>query len=193
MGKLHLSLAIVALVSVSGCASVATSGITGLGYSLAQERTVGGAIDDVTIGTKINSYFLRENQGKLFKHVAVEVLEGRVLLTGAVDTADDRVDAVRISWQAKGVKEVINEIQINDKSGIKDYARDIWITTQVKAKLFLNAEIKSINYSVDTVNGVSYIMGIAQDRVELNKVNRVSSMVKGVKKVVSHVRIKEQL
>jgi osmotically-inducible protein OsmY len=193
MGKLHLSLAIVALVGLSGCASVATSGITGLGYSLAQERTVGGAIDDVTIGTKINSYFLRENQGKLFKHVAVEVLEGRVLLTGAVDTADDRVEAVRLSWQAKGVKEVINEIQINDKSGIKDYARDIWITTQVKAKLFLNAEIKSINYSVDTVNGVSYIMGIAQDRVELNKVNRVSSMVKGVKKVVSHVRIKEQL
>ena len=34
-----------------------------------------------------------------------------------------------------GVKEVINEIEIGDKTTIKEYANDLWINTQVKSIL----------------------------------------------------------
>ncbi len=184
---------IVVVISLilTGCSSLAATGITSVGYSLVQERSVGNAIDDVTISTKINAHYLKEMNGKLFKHVAVEVLEGRVLLTGNVQSPDDRVEAVRIAWQVEGVKEVINEIQINQKESLENYMKDALLTTQIRGKLFLNGDVKSINYSIDTVNRIVYVMGIAASREELDAVNHTASTVKGVKKVVSYARIKK--
>ena len=36
-------------------------------------------------------------------------------------------------WEVEGVQEVINEIEIGDKTTIKEYANDLWINTQIKA------------------------------------------------------------
>ncbi len=179
-------------IALSGCLAAAIAGTGATAYSAAQERTIGNALDDTTIYTKIKALYLEEDVNELFHSVAVEVQEGRVLLTGQVSNAQHRVEAVRLAWQPFGVQEVINEIQISDKTSIEQYARDAFITAQIRAKLLIDGNVRSINYSLDTVNNIVYIMGIARDEAELNRVTEVASKVKGVKKVISHARLRKK-
>ncbi len=97
---------------------------------------------------------------------------------------------MRLAWQAEGVKEVINEIQVTDRGGLVDYARDTWISAQLTTKLLLDKAIKAINYNVETVNGVVYMIGIAQDQAELERATNHARTIPNVAKVVSHVRLK---
>lgn len=177
---------------LNGCIQAALTGATGVGYSVAQERTMGEAIDDVSILTEIKSEYVQKDVNHLFHDINIEVHEGRVLLTGIVEKPEHRKDAVRLAWQPDNVREVINEIQVSSKGeNPKEYARDSWITAQIKARLLVYKDIKSINYSVETVNGTVYLMGVAQSKKELDDVAYVASKVKGVNKVISHARIKD--
>jgi osmotically-inducible protein OsmY len=179
-------------VTITACVPVVLGTATATGVSIAQERTVGDAVDDATLWTKINNDLLQKDVN-LFGKVSVKVTEGRVLLTGSVSQPQHRVEAVRIAWQQRGVKEVINELTIENTSGtqaMQQYGNDAWITTQLKSKLLFNKDIRSVNYSVDTVAGVVYLMGIAQDKQELDRVTDIAGTIKYVQKVVSFVRIK---
>lgn len=175
---------------LSGCAGAVVGGAAATGYTAMQERTVGEAVDDTVIETRISHELLQEDVDNLFRKVEVDVIQGRVHLTGAVPKPEHRAKAVQLAWKAPGVKEVINEIQVNDKSGLGDYTKDVWISSQVRTRLLLEKGVRSANYNVETVNGVVYLMGIAQDRRELAKVTTIARRVKGVRQVVSHVRMK---
>ncbi len=114
-----------------------------------------------------------------------------MLLKGAVERPGPRVKAVRLTWQADGVREVINEIQVTDEGGLVNYARDTWISTQLKSKILFDADILSINYNVETVNGTVYLIGIAQSDQELGKVTGHARTIPNVRRVVSHVVLKD--
>lgn len=161
-----------------------------VGVAAVQERSVGHAIDDATIQIQINHLLLQKSE-RLFADIDLEVVEGRVLMTGEVPTVDDRVEAVRLAWQAEGVREVLNELQVSNKSGLVSYAKDVWISTQMRGKLIGDGDIVDINYSVDTVNGVLYLMGIAQSKAELDKAVQHARTIRGVTQVVSHVQLKD--
>jgi osmotically-inducible protein OsmY len=136
---------------------------------------------------------LQKNFDNLFASVHVKTNEGRVLLTGSVSNERMRDLAVQIAWSQKGVKEVINELKIAEKTGelaVKDYSIDSWVTTQLKAKLLLEKDIHSINYKIETINGVVYLFGIAQNQHELDRVTAIASSINHVKRVVSYVRLK---
>jgi len=126
----------------------------------------------------------------LFVETSADVHEGRVLLTGTVSNPQVRLDAVRLAWQADGVRQMINEIQVTNEGGVADFAQDSWITGQLRAKITFDTHVLAINYSIETVNGVIYLMGIAQDPAELDRVIRYARNIKYVKNVISHVRIK---
>ena len=101
-----------------------------------------------------------------------------------------QADAVRLAWKVIGVKEVINEIQVTSDSGVIDLARDSWITTQLKSKLTLDNKVLAINYVIETVNGIVYLIGIAQNQGELDRVIAHSRTISYVRQVISHVRVK---
>lgn len=172
---------------LSGCVPVVVGAATTTGVAVVQERSVGSALDDTAIDANINALMLDES-GRLFRKVGVEVLEGRVLLTGSVQNPDDRIKATMVAWRAPGVKEVINELQVSDKKGIVNYTKDAWITTQLRTKILTDSKILDINYSVETVNGVIYLLGIAQSQAELDKVTGYARNISGVERVVSYVR-----
>ncbi|MEQ9641579.1 MAG: BON domain-containing protein [Alphaproteobacteria bacterium] len=179
-------------LALNGCTplgAVVGAGAT-VGVAAVQERSVGNAVDDATIQVQINHLLLQKSE-RLFTDVDLEVVEGRVLMTGSVPNIDDRVDAVRLAWQAEGVKEVLNELQVDDKSGLMSYAKDVWISTQMRGKLIGDGDIVDINYSVDTVNGVLYLMGIAQSQTELDRAVQHARTIRGVTQVVSHVQLKD--
>jgi osmotically-inducible protein OsmY len=126
----------------------------------------------------------------LFGKVSVTVVESRVLLTGAVRADADRDEAARLAWQAEGVREVINEIQVTEGGDLADIGRDVWITTRLRGQILTDREISDINYSIETVNGVVYLMGIAQNDAEIVRVTDHARTISGVRRVVSHVILK---
>ncbi len=183
-------LAVASLAAGCTATGVAVGAGASVGVAGVQERSIGDAIDDKVINVEINHLLLQKSQD-LFRQVAIDVVEGRVLLTGSVPLPEHRVDAARLAWQADGVREVINEIQVNDRSGVIDFARDAWITTQLSAKLLRDREISDINYNIETVNSVIYLIGIAQHDQELERVTSHARTIAGVRKVLSHVRLKD--
>ena len=85
---------------------------------------------------------------------------------------------------------MIDNISVSKGANIGTYAKDTWITTQVKSAMLFRADVYSLNYSVKTVSGIVYLMGIAHNEEELQVITDIASKVDGVKKVVSYVRIK---
>ncbi len=179
------------LLALAACSplGVAVGGVATVGVAAVQERSVGDAIDDLTIKIDVNEHLFRADE-KLFSAVSVEVVEGRVLLTGHVPAPEDRIEAVRLAWQASGVKAVLNEIQVTDKGGLGNYLRDVAISNELRGKLLFDREIAAVNYNVETVNQVVYLIGIAQDQAELDRAIGHARTIRYVDKVVSHVVLK---
>lgn len=173
----------------SGCAGLFVGAAATGGIAVAEERTVGTQVDDATIKIAVSESLFSYNE-RLFQDLSIDVTEGRVLLTGKVEDPQDRVEAVRLAWQAEGVKEVINEIQVTDKGGIGSYLTDVRISNELRADLLFDGQVQAINYNVDTVGQVVYLTGIAQDQAELQRVIDTARTISGVKQVVSHVRVK---
>ena len=158
--------------------------------SSVKEKGIKEAISDGMIDAAINKEFINHDIN-MFINVEIEVVEGRVLLTGSVKKTKHRMDAVKLAWKALGVREVINEIDVTDKGGITKYLTDVKIKAKIRYKIIADKEIASINYNFESVNGILYIIGIAQDKSELRKVIDHSNKIKGVVKVVSHVIMKD--
>ena len=175
---------------LSGCAELIVGTAATTGVAIAEERSVGDAVDDLTIRAELNHLFFQDDID-LYGNVSFSVFEGRVLLKGTVPTPEARIHALRLAWQAAGVREVINELQVTDDSGILDYARDTWISAQLKGRLLVDGDVLSINYGIETVNGTVYLIGIAQDEAELARVIEHARGIEDVKRVVSHVAVKD--
>ena len=187
---LSILFALGALLAASGCAAVAVGTGAGVGTTATQERGFKGAMDDQAIRLDINDLWFKDNH-TAYGGINMQVQEGRVLLTGYVEDPERRVQAVRLAWQAAGVQEVINEIEVRNSGSLSDAAQDTLIATKLRARLIGDQEVKSRNYSIETVNGTVYLIGIAQTREELNRVIAHARDVAYVKRVVDYVRIKD--
>ena len=181
-------LSLLLLCPLAGCGMVIGAGAAA-GTAAMEERGLSAAIDDKIIQTQINAKWL-DADSKLFVDISSSVHEGRVLLAGKVPKPEHRVEAVRIAWSVEGVREVINQIEISNRGGFIDFARDAWITTKLTVKLTVDSQVKAINYSIDTVDGHVFIMGIAQNQDELNRVQSHAQDVSYVRRVTSHAVLK---
>ena len=184
-----LSVIVLLGASLQGCVSAAIGAGATAGAATMEERGLSGVADDRALRLRINA-LLSDKDERLWRKVGMQVYMGRVLLTGTVETGAMRADAVRLAWSAKGVKEVINELQLADPGGVSGFARDTWISTQLKFALLFDKQVSSINYSIETVRGTVYLIGLAQGRVELDRVMNHARGLSYVKKVVNYVQIK---
>jgi osmotically-inducible protein OsmY len=183
-----LSAAAIAMLMMGGCAPLIVGGAaTTAVVAASQPRGIGGAISDTEIQAQINHFWFQHSVD-MHSRLGTNVNQGTVLLTGRAKDPEMRLDAVRLAWQANGVKEIINEIVVDDGSTLTDSARDTWIGTQLRSKLMFDRNISSINYSIETVNGVVYLMGNAHDPAELERVTGHARSLPYVKRVVSYVR-----
>ena len=155
------------------------------------ERTLGTVIDDATIKVNIAAKFLNA-ENNLFVNVNTSVLEGRILLTGLVDNQEIRIDAVRLVWEVEGVQEIINEIEIGNRTTLKDYASDLWINTQARAVAAKVVGIRAITFNFETIQGKIYIAGITTRPDLLDETILALKNIKGVNEIVNYVIIKEK-
>ena len=177
------------LTPLAGCAAAVGGGAT-VGVAAVSERGIKIRAIDLKIEAAILKEFLVA-EIKSLAVIDVEVYEGRVLLTGTTTDTKLADKAVALAWKATGVAEVINEVQLNKPGTATNYAKDTWITTQLTAKLTFDEEVLSINYAIETVNGVVYLIGIAQDQAEVDRVVAHAGNIRFVRRVVNHVRIKK--
>lgn len=176
---------------LSGCAGLALGAGATAGVAAAQEGGIEGAINDTVIRATINDLWFKYDL-ETFAKLNLTVDQGRVLITGVVQNPEHRVEAVRLAWQAEGVREVINEVKVANSGGITGFARDTWITTRLRTSITFDREVQSINYSIDTVQGVVYLMGVARNQAELNRVTEIARTIPDVKQVVSYVKLAGQ-
>jgi osmotically-inducible protein OsmY len=161
----------------------------------AQEGGVKAAAADAGIKLKIADLWVR-NDFDLYRKLNITVKEGRVLVTGSVPNPDKRVDAIRLVWQVDGVKQVLNEVTVDggnkdNVAAVTGTVSDALITSNLKTRLMLDKYVESINYTIDTANGTVYLMGVAQDQRELERVINYARNASYVSNVVSYVRLRQ--
>ena len=187
-----LSISLLFMLILTNCSIPVATGVATKAVTVSNsDRSIGEYVDDVLIKAILkNSYF--DQSEKIFFNVDVEVSQGRVLLTGTVDNIDLRIEATRIAWGVKGVQTVINEIQISESDNILNFADDLVISTKVYAKLMLDEEVNSLNYNIETVNKIVYIIGISSSSDEKKKAIDLTKEVFGVEEVVEYITIKSE-
>jgi osmotically-inducible protein OsmY len=191
LSVLSLLALVVLSVAVAGCSPAGVAvGAGAAGVTAAQsEKGLARSVDDGRIKLQLNAKFF-ETDYDLFSAVSFTVEEGRVLLTGAVTAPETRVQATKLAWSADGVLEVINELQVTDRSSLTDFGRDTRIAAELKLTLLGDDQVASINYSVEVVNQTIYIMGIARTQAELSRVIGHARNIPYVRGVVDYVRVR---
>ena len=187
---LNLICIIFSFILLTNCAQLATGTAVKVITVNQEDRSIGEFVDDAIIKTIIKNTYFDQNEN-LFFNIDVEVSQARVLLTGTVENIDLKIEATRIAWGVKGVQTVINEIQVSNSDNILNYADDLVISTKVKGKLILNEKINSLNYSIETVNKLVYIIGIARSENEKKLVINMAKEVYGVEEVIDYISIKK--
>ena len=177
------------IYSCSPSGILATSGGTAMVVAEG-DRSLGSVVDDATIKVNISAKFL-DAGNNLFININTTVLEGRVLLTGLVNNQEERIEAVRLAWEVEGISEIVNEIEIGDREGIKDYANDLWINTQAKGLAAKTIGLRSVGYNFETIKGKIYVAGITSRPDQLEELVSALETIKGVKEIINYVIIKE--
>lgn len=190
-GAAGAAMALLALpltIGLSGCSGtgVAVGAAATLGTAVLQERTTREALSDAEIQVSLNNALFNHSPA-LFADVSLDVVEGRVLMTGDVPERQDRIEAARIAWSIDGVREVANEIEVGEDSGARAFVEDMMISGRVRARLIGAAEVRSVNYNIETVDGTVYLIGLARSGEELARAADIAARTPGVRRVVSHV------
>jgi osmotically-inducible protein OsmY len=179
------------IISVSGCASTLIGGAASIGLASVQERSIKDAAIDLKLEMQIQKKLFSANSDKLFANVGVSLLEQRVLLVGNVESQKLRDLASTIAWGVSPkIKDVLNELTIGESTSLVSEAKDARISLSLSGLLLGDAEISDINFSHSVSKQIIFLIGIAQDNNELDKVIHHARTVKGVKKVISHLILK---
>ena len=190
---LPASIIITVTILLSSCSPVGLA--VGAGASLMTasqtEKGLKASAKDLRIKTEINHNLFQKDH-ELFGAVKVSVDNGKVLITGSVPSPQDRIEISKLSWKVGNVREVINEVQVTNKASFTNRAKDLLINKSLQAQLLLDQSINFINFSVDTVNGVVYIFGIARDQGEINRIIKHARSINYVENIVNYMSVGKQ-
>ena len=186
---------IILLVSVflSGCVGVASKGIFGTGVSIAFDpRSVGTQIDDSIMQKQLSARILLFDK-KYLLSVKSKVLDGRIFLTGKVQSPEEKLKLTKLAWETDGARSVRNDIKIKEEFNFKQSSKDILITSQLKTALILNKKIKSRNYQIDTYKKKIYIYGISITTDEKDEVIKEAKEILDVEDVIASILMVDDL
>ena len=187
--RAHLSIILIILL-LSNCSPV---GRFGAGVDITFDpRTIGMQIDD-TIMQKNLIARLSLSEKKYFLNIQVEVLDGRIFLSGKVDEPEEKIKITKLAWETKGVREVKNALTIKGNYNFKQTAKDILITSQLRTALILNKKTKARNYTLETINKKIYIFGIAMDKEEKKEVINEANKIYDVESVIPSIYLVSEL
>ena len=181
------------LLFLTSCVGSSSSGVFGTGVSVALDpRTLGTQIDD-SIMQKSLITRLALNEKKYLVKLSIKVLDGRIFLSGKVDTPEEKLNITKLAWETKGARSVKNNINIKQKFSFKNTAQDVLITSQLRVALVLNKNVKAANFNIDTVNQKTYVFGIAHTEDEKKEIINEAKQIVDLKELVSSILLVSDL
>ena len=187
--RVYLSIILIAIF-LHSCSPVGRFG-TGVDITF-DPRTIGMQIDDTLMQKNLLAR-LSLSEKKYFLKIQVEVLDGRIFLSGKVDEPEEKIKITKLAWETKGVREVKNAITIKGNSNFKQTAKDILITSQLRTALIFNKKTKARNYTLETINKKIYIFGIAMDNEEKKEVLLEAEKIYDVEEVIPSIYLATEL
>jgi len=180
-------------IILSGCVGYSSTGVFGTGVSIALDpRTIGTQIDDSIMQKNLSAKLINMNTNYLLS-VKAKVLDGRIFITGRVESIEEKFQITKLAWEIKGARSVKNDLRIKEKFNFKQSAKDVLITSQLRAAMISSKIIKSVNYNIDTYKKKIYIYGISQDEEERSEVIKEAKQILDVENVIASIFLVEDL
>tara|TARA_B100000579_G_C22390890_1_gene647217 strand:- start:21 stop:614 length:594 start_codon:yes stop_codon:yes gene_type:complete len=181
------------LVVLTSCVGTSSTGIFGTGVTIAMDpRTLGTQIDDSIMDKSLDAKLLSVNKS-YFLNVKTKILDGRIFITGKVDTVEEKLNITKMAWETKGARSVKNDLKIKDEFNFKQSAKDLLITSQLRSALIFNKKTKAVNYNIDTYKKKIYIYGIAETADERDEVIDEAKQILDVEDVIASILLVEDL
>ncbi len=175
------------LFILTSCVGSSTSGVFGTGVSVALDpRTLGTQIDDSIMQKNLQARLALTEKKYLVK-LSVKVLDGRIFLGGKVDELEEKLKITKMAWETKGVRSVKNNVVVKQKFSVKNFAKDVLITSQLRTALILNKKVKAANFNIDTVNQKTYIFGIANTEEEKKEIVQEAKEIVDLKELITSI------
>ena len=181
------------LIITASCVGYSSTGVFGTGVSIALDpRTIGTQIDDSIMQKNLTAKLINMNKNNLLS-VKPKVLDGRIFITGKVNSVEEKFKITKLAWEVKGTRSVKNDLQIKEKFNFKQTAKDVLITSQLRAAMISSKKIKSVNYNIDTYKKKIYVYGIARNNEERDEVIKEAKEILDVEDVIASIFLVEDL
>ena len=191
--KIKKIILISSLIILSGCVGYSSTGVLGTGVSIALDpRSLGTQIDDSIMQQNLRAKLVSSDKSYIIS-VKTKILDGRIFLTGKVNSVEDKLKITKLAWEVKGARSVNNDLQIKEKFDFKRSAKDLLITSQLRTALIGSKKIKSVNYNIDTYKKKIYIYGIAQTKLERDEVVKEAKQILDVEDVITSIFLVDDL
>ena len=191
--KIRKIIILLSFVLLSSCVGYSSTGVLGTGVSIALDpRSLGTQIDDSLMQQNLRAKLLSADKSYIIS-VKTKILDGRIFLTGKVNSVEDKLKITKLAWEIKGARSVNNDLQIKEKFNFKRSAKDLLITSQLRAALIGSKNIKAVNYNIDTYKKKIYVYGIAQNKKERDEVIKEAKQILDVEDVVTSIFLVDDL
>ena len=186
---MRLFLLLIIILSLQSCAAPIIGGVGAIAFSSsAQEKGLGTSINDKVVYVKLRNAIYDWNPS-VSENISLSVDNGSILVTGKIKSIDTKVELTKIIWEINGVKEVNNKVQISETNNFKNIAKDLASLGEIKARLMASKKLNSLNYSIDVVNNIAYISGVASSEEEISIVTKIAQEAKFIKEVQNFVKV----
>ena len=177
----------------TGCVGLSSKGLFGSGVSIAFDpRSLGTQIDDSVMQKNLSARMILREKSYLLS-ISTNVLDGRIFLTGKVNNPEEKLQLTKLAWETKGARSVKNDIKIKEEFNFKQSAKDLLITSQLRAALIFNKKIKATNYQIDTYKKKIFIYGISLTADERKEVINEAKGILDVEDVIASIVLLEDL
>ena len=191
--KIRKIVILISFVILTSCVGYSSTGVLGTGVSIALDpRSLGTQIDDSLMQQNLRARLLSTDKSYIIS-VKTKILDGRIFLTGKVNSVEDKLKITKLAWEIKGARSVNNDLQIKEKFNFKRSAKDLLITSQLRAALIGSKKIKAVNYNIDTYKKKIYVYGIAQDKTERDQVIKEAKQILDVEDVITSIFLVDDL
>ena len=191
--KIKKIIILLMFVILSGCVGYSSTGVLGTGVSIALDpRSLGTQIDDSLMQQNLRARLLSADKSFIVS-VKTKILDGRIFLTGKVNSVEDKLKITKLAWEIRGARSVNNDLQIKEKFDFKRSAKDLLITSQLRTALITSKKIKSVNYNIDTYKKKIYVYGIAQNKNEKDEVLKEAKQILDVEDVIISIFLVDDL
>ena len=191
--KIKLFLGLFIILFLTSCVGTSSTGIFGTGVTIAMDpRTLGTQIDDSIMDKSLDAKLISTNKSYIL-NVKTKIIDGRIFITGKVETVEEKLNITKMAWEIKGARSVKNDLKIKDKFNFKQSAKDLLITSQLRSALIFNKNTKAVNYNIDTYKKKIYIYGIAETSEERDEVIDEANQILDVQEVIASILLVEDL